>query len=126
MICKGFAKKNWKVVLDREEAIREALQLARPGDTVLVAGKGHEDYQLIGEERIEFEDRWVVKRLLRELELMHRVRAEEKSQDGEGERGRGTERRPFRDQESGGREERGGFRDRGRGERHEFRRRRDD
>jgi UDP-N-acetylmuramoyl-L-alanyl-D-glutamate--2,6-diaminopimelate ligase len=42
---------------DRRQAIRKAICLARPGDTVLIAGKGHEDYQLIGGQRIHLDDR---------------------------------------------------------------------
>ena len=45
---------------DRKRAIRAALQQARPGDIVLVAGKGHEDYQVIGREKIHFSDREIV------------------------------------------------------------------
>ena len=41
---------------DRAEAIARALDSALPGDVVLVAGKGHESYQLIGGERREFSD----------------------------------------------------------------------
>jgi len=41
---------------DRGRAIRLALNKARPGDTVLIAGKGHENYQIIGEEKIHFSD----------------------------------------------------------------------
>jgi UDP-N-acetylmuramoyl-L-alanyl-D-glutamate--2,6-diaminopimelate ligase len=46
-----------RVILDREQAINWALGEARPGDCVLIAGKGHEDYQLIGNEKIDFDDR---------------------------------------------------------------------
>lgn len=45
------------VVNDRARAIREAIGIARPGDLVLVAGKGHEDYQLVGEQTLHFDDR---------------------------------------------------------------------
>ncbi len=48
---------------DREKAIRTALEAASPGDVVLVAGKGHEDYQIVGETRRAFSDRDVVRRL---------------------------------------------------------------
>jgi UDP-N-acetylmuramoyl-L-alanyl-D-glutamate--2,6-diaminopimelate ligase len=44
-------------VPDRREAIRLAVLLARPGDAVLVAGKGHENYQIRGERRFHFDDR---------------------------------------------------------------------
>ena len=44
-------------ILDRAQAIRFAIDSARPEDTVLIAGKGHEDYQVIGSEKIHFDDR---------------------------------------------------------------------
>ncbi len=56
-----------EVVLDRGEAIHSALSEARPGDVVLVAGKGHEAYQTIGGRRIEFDDRQVARELLYRL-----------------------------------------------------------
>lgn len=46
----------FEVVLDRREAIGRAVSLARPGDVVLIAGKGHEDYQIIGDATIHFDD----------------------------------------------------------------------
>jgi UDP-N-acetylmuramoyl-L-alanyl-D-glutamate--2,6-diaminopimelate ligase len=56
-----------RYLVDRREAIREALALARPGDVVLIAGKGHETYQLIGSESHPFDDRVVARELLDEL-----------------------------------------------------------
>ena len=52
------------VIPDRRAAIRAALLEARPGDVVLIAGKGHEDYQVIGKTRHRFDDREVVRELL--------------------------------------------------------------
>jgi UDP-N-acetylmuramoyl-L-alanyl-D-glutamate--2,6-diaminopimelate ligase len=49
---------------DRRAAIASALHSARPGDAVLVAGKGHEDYQIIGAQRLAFSDRAVIAGLL--------------------------------------------------------------
>jgi UDP-N-acetylmuramoyl-L-alanyl-D-glutamate--2,6-diaminopimelate ligase len=50
-------ERGYLVVPDRREAIRLAISLARPGDAVLVAGKGHENYQIWGSERRHFDDR---------------------------------------------------------------------
>jgi UDP-N-acetylmuramoyl-L-alanyl-D-glutamate--2,6-diaminopimelate ligase len=47
------------VELDRRAAIERAVRAARPGDAVLVAGKGHEDYQTVGAQRIPYSDRAV-------------------------------------------------------------------
>ncbi len=48
---------NAVVVSDRATAIRTAILQAKPGDGVLIAGKGHEDYQILGTEKIHFDDR---------------------------------------------------------------------
>jgi UDP-N-acetylmuramoyl-L-alanyl-D-glutamate--2,6-diaminopimelate ligase len=53
----GFAEKGFVLIESRREAIRLAAMLARPGDIILLAGKGHEDYQIIGEEKLHFDDR---------------------------------------------------------------------
>jgi UDP-N-acetylmuramoyl-L-alanyl-D-glutamate--2,6-diaminopimelate ligase len=47
---------GYAVLVDRRAAIDLAIRLARPEDTVVIAGKGHEDYQIIGRERIPFSD----------------------------------------------------------------------
>ena len=52
---------------DRREAIRSALALAHKGDVVVIAGKGHEDYQIVGTQVIHFDDRAVA------LELIHQM-----------------------------------------------------
>jgi UDP-N-acetylmuramoyl-L-alanyl-D-glutamate--2,6-diaminopimelate ligase len=52
------------VIHDRRAAIATAIERARPGDVVLVAGKGHEAEQLVGNERRAFSDRAVVAELL--------------------------------------------------------------
>jgi len=51
-------------ITDRRQAIARALQAARPGDTVLLAGKGHETYQVIGTEKQPFDEREIVASLL--------------------------------------------------------------
>ncbi|RKH77940.1 UDP-N-acetylmuramoyl-L-alanyl-D-glutamate--2,6-diaminopimelate ligase, partial [Corallococcus praedator] len=45
------------VQVDRATAIRAAILQAQPGDGVLIAGKGHEDYQILGTEKVHFDDR---------------------------------------------------------------------
>ncbi len=55
----------YAVVPDRRSAIQLALDAARPEDTVVIAGKGHEDYQIIGRERFPFDDRAEARRALR-------------------------------------------------------------
>ena len=53
------------VIADREEAIKHAVSKAGEGDTILIAGKGHEDYQIIGTEKIHFDDREIAERYLK-------------------------------------------------------------
>jgi UDP-N-acetylmuramoyl-L-alanyl-D-glutamate--2,6-diaminopimelate ligase len=53
------------VVLDRRRAIEQAVRAARPGDTVLIAGKGHETTQTIGDQVLPFDDRAVAAEVLR-------------------------------------------------------------
>ena len=64
-IMTGFksTKKVVKIV-NREDAIRAAIQFATPGSTILLAGKGHETYQIIGTEKKHFDEREIVKSVL--------------------------------------------------------------
>ena len=55
----------YAILPDRREAIRLAINLARPGDVVLLAGKGHEDYQVVGRERFHLDDREEARSALR-------------------------------------------------------------
>jgi len=55
------SEKGYFVEPNRRAAIRLALQLARAGDLVLLAGKGHEGYQIIGSQRLQFDDREVAR-----------------------------------------------------------------
>jgi len=59
-------KRVYWVEPDRRKAIFGAIAAAREGDSVLVAGKGHEDYQILGERRIHFDDREVAREALEE------------------------------------------------------------
>jgi UDP-N-acetylmuramoyl-L-alanyl-D-glutamate--2,6-diaminopimelate ligase len=51
------AARGYHVEIDRRAAIRAAAAAARPGDVLLIAGKGHEDYQIVGTTRLHFDDR---------------------------------------------------------------------
>ncbi len=61
----GFS--NYQIIPDRAEAIRRALTAAQPKDIVIIAGKGHEDYQLIGTEKRHFSDQETARKILKEL-----------------------------------------------------------
>jgi UDP-N-acetylmuramoyl-L-alanyl-D-glutamate--2,6-diaminopimelate ligase len=52
----GMRRTNFEKITDRENAIRHAIDIARPGDIVLIAGKGHENYQEFADRRIAFDD----------------------------------------------------------------------
>ena len=66
-ILQGFAKPQVaEVILDRAQAIKSAMTHAVPGDIILIAGKGHEDYQLMGRDKIPFSDHLVVNQLFNE------------------------------------------------------------
>jgi UDP-N-acetylmuramoyl-L-alanyl-D-glutamate--2,6-diaminopimelate ligase len=58
---------QYQIVEDRARAIRKAIALARAGDVVVIAGKGHETYQIIGAERFAFDDRQVAAQALQDL-----------------------------------------------------------
>ncbi|MFA4873764.1 MAG: UDP-N-acetylmuramoyl-L-alanyl-D-glutamate--2,6-diaminopimelate ligase [bacterium] len=56
---------GYEVIADRREAIGRAVSIARAGDVLVVAGKGHEDYQLMGDKRLHFDDREVLAEFLK-------------------------------------------------------------
>jgi UDP-N-acetylmuramoyl-L-alanyl-D-glutamate--2,6-diaminopimelate ligase len=57
-------ERGYVVELDRARAIEAAVLEASPGDVVVVAGKGHEDYQIVGSEKRHFDDREEAKKAL--------------------------------------------------------------
>jgi UDP-N-acetylmuramoyl-L-alanyl-D-glutamate--2,6-diaminopimelate ligase len=66
-VLNGLENKNAvKVFVDRTEAVHYALDLAHKGDCVLLLGKGHENYQIIGTEKIPYSDRDAAESYLRE------------------------------------------------------------
>jgi UDP-N-acetylmuramoyl-L-alanyl-D-glutamate--2,6-diaminopimelate ligase len=63
-IKKGFAGNSYKVIENRRDAIYEGVRMANENDVLLVAGKGHEDYQIIGSKVFHFSDREVIEESL--------------------------------------------------------------
>lgn len=55
---------NYRQIIKREEAIHHAISIAKKGDIVLIAGKGHEDYQIIGKDKHPFDDRKIAREAL--------------------------------------------------------------
>ncbi|MEJ7701585.1 MAG: hypothetical protein WKF71_18365 [Pyrinomonadaceae bacterium] len=53
------------VISDRREAIHQAIKEANPNDVVLIAGKGHETYQIIGSDKFHFDDREIAREALK-------------------------------------------------------------
>jgi UDP-N-acetylmuramyl-tripeptide synthetase len=60
-IIEGFENDNYKIIVNREEAILHALSIAQKGDIVLVAGKGHENYQIFKDKTIQFDERSIIR-----------------------------------------------------------------
>ncbi|RYM07264.1 UDP-N-acetylmuramoyl-L-alanyl-D-glutamate--2,6-diaminopimelate ligase [Sporolactobacillus sp. THM7-7] len=63
----GVAGRTYKKIEDRREAIRFAVRSAREHDIILIAGKGHETYQIIGTVKHHFDDREVAKEAIKEI-----------------------------------------------------------
>ena len=64
-ILKGFENVGVvQVIHDREQAIKTAILQAKPQDVILIAGKGHEDYQIIGTTKYHFSDQEVARKYL--------------------------------------------------------------
>ncbi len=64
-LSNGFKQKGFAVEADRQQAIRLGIVVSQPGDTVLIAGKGHETYQILGSTTIDFDDRHEARQALR-------------------------------------------------------------
>ena len=60
-------KGKYKVIVDRKEAIKEAIKMANKRDIVILAGKGHEPYQEINGEKHPFDERIIVKDIIEEI-----------------------------------------------------------
>jgi UDP-N-acetylmuramoyl-L-alanyl-D-glutamate--2,6-diaminopimelate ligase len=76
--ARSTSKKTlYAVIPDRTEAIETAVRLAGPGDVVVLAGKGHEDYQIVGEKKLPFDDREEARKAIAKCSTECGVRNEE-------------------------------------------------
>lgn len=67
-IIAGVSKDNYEIILDRKSAINKGLSLLKTNDTLLILGKGHEDYQIIGHEKHHLDDKEIVLEYLKKLD----------------------------------------------------------
>jgi len=65
-ITAGMKSKKYQIIVNREEAIKQAIAMAESGDVIVIAGKGHEDYQIIGTKKIHFDDKEVALKYINE------------------------------------------------------------
>jgi UDP-N-acetylmuramoyl-L-alanyl-D-glutamate--2,6-diaminopimelate ligase len=65
-ILEGIDAQNKEIITitDRSEAIKKAISIAEKDDAILLAGKGHETYQVIGKERVHYDEREIVSKIL--------------------------------------------------------------
>jgi UDP-N-acetylmuramoyl-L-alanyl-D-glutamate--2,6-diaminopimelate ligase len=68
-IVAGMKEGEYARIVNRRQAIAEALRSARAGDVVLLAGKGHETYQIVGSQKLEFDERAIVAEMLDNTEV---------------------------------------------------------
>lgn len=66
-IVEGIKEDNYIVIPDRKEAIRKAITLAEKDDVIVVAGKGHEDYQILKDKTIHFDEKEIIADIIKEL-----------------------------------------------------------
>jgi UDP-N-acetylmuramoyl-L-alanyl-D-glutamate--2,6-diaminopimelate ligase len=66
-ICKeivtGFLGKQFSIIVDRRRAIEQAINMATPKDLILIAGKGHETYQLFSHQTLPFDDKEIAQEI---------------------------------------------------------------
>jgi UDP-N-acetylmuramoyl-L-alanyl-D-glutamate--2,6-diaminopimelate ligase len=60
-IKQGVVRENYKAIADRKAAIEYVMRTKEKEDVVIVAGKGHEEYQLVGDQTMEFDDAEVIR-----------------------------------------------------------------
>ncbi|MCX7821355.1 MAG: UDP-N-acetylmuramyl-tripeptide synthetase, partial [Brevinematales bacterium] len=64
---------NYEIIVDRREAIRKAILMAKRNDCIVIAGKGHEDYQIIGKEKFHFSDREEALKIISSIQIEKKV-----------------------------------------------------
>ena len=69
-ILKGVKSDNYEVELDRKTAIKKGIEMLKPEDILLILGKGHEDYQIIGHTKIHLDDAEEVENWKKEHEVL--------------------------------------------------------
>ena len=72
-LLKPYENRGFVIEPDRKKAIGLGITAARPGDTVLIAGKGHETYQIIGDKVLSFDDRLEASRVVSEINVNHSI-----------------------------------------------------
>ncbi len=65
-VVKGIEKHNFEIIENRRAAIKRAIEIASLGDVIVIAGKGHEDYQILKDKTIHFDEREVVSEIIKE------------------------------------------------------------
>ncbi len=66
-ILGGIEKENYEVIENRKDAIKRAIEIAEAGDVIVIAGKGHETYQILNTGKIHFDEREVVDDILKDM-----------------------------------------------------------
>ncbi|KHD38273.1 UDP-N-acetylmuramoylalanyl-D-glutamate--2,6-diaminopimelate ligase [Clostridium acetobutylicum] len=66
-IVQGIKTDNYVIVENRKEAIKKAMLMAKKDDVIVLAGKGHEDYQILGDKTIHFDEKEIVSEFIKEL-----------------------------------------------------------
>ncbi|MFZ2538530.1 MAG: UDP-N-acetylmuramoyl-L-alanyl-D-glutamate--2,6-diaminopimelate ligase [Oscillospiraceae bacterium] len=67
ILCGMAHDKEYIAILDRRDAIRYAIATANKGDIIILAGKGHEQYQILGDKKLQFDERKLVRGILKSL-----------------------------------------------------------
>lgn len=65
-VVKGIETNNFEIIENRRAAIKRAIEIAGQGDIIVIAGKGHEDYQVLKDKTIHFDEREVISEILKE------------------------------------------------------------